>query len=742
LRKTPLAILLLLILITAGIYAHSTIHSQKERERQHQLLEQRIVPLVDTFIEEGYSNQTARERALAFDSLHVGWAIDNRYNQSVIRYAVGLNLYPLTTSVLFDKTRSVDKTATALNMLWLYLGSSFLPDEKGAELVNKWYPELFDKSKETGKSLLFGDFDEDQLVNLLEIELGHNPLVFDRGNSTVLSVYSQNLKNAEVVYLDIKDLVPSGYPSGVSSELQKIVESRVLADGNFSLGEETALSYLSKFDGLTQRMIIEGLNNDTIKWLSLLSYLNNQTFAEYAVKNRLGIGCGEFTELKGCFLLDPQRYGPKLLQKMLSEIRSRGYDQLVDEWVKLPEFNSTSIIANVEATEDLLHLISVNDTEVYEMIGDNGLMIRGGTPDQRDFSYPVPKYNTEIHLLRWLAEDEEFKPFFLKKENSKVPEMLKHDAVSDTLALSIAATSGIFDTMGTEEVRQALRMDNREFLEFGRSTSELQKALGLPYNLENYPLEAKVCWAWRGNEIMKWNPLKWQPKMPTSLVYYSNKPLPLVIYEKDTVSIAALRKMRELVKARFLSKNVNTMITKVEEYFWIGTNGLWEFTTLPKLVTDENGLDAYRDVDWQFNRYLQGIKMKGDCSTEMGIVDAFSKSIGISTIPHWALKKQLPIHSHAFNWYYDPISGKWKVAQIHFTIPQFENEAIYDWHIYLPPINQKGYLYNRLEENNGIETYYGNYLYAFRNIKVRTMKEKLVIGIPQNEMKTYILYSR
>jgi len=111
LRKTPLAILLLLILIAAGIYAHSTIHSQKERERQHQLLEQRIAPLVDAFTEEGYPNQTAREKALAFDSSHLNWTINNQYNQSVINYAIFLDKFPRLSVV---ESEGMDENEWAL----------------------------------------------------------------------------------------------------------------------------------------------------------------------------------------------------------------------------------------------------------------------------------------------------------------------------------------------------------------------------------------------------------------------------------------------------------------------------------------------------------------------------------------------------------------------------------------------------------------------------------------------------
>jgi hypothetical protein len=36
-------------------------------------------------------------------------------------------------------------------------------------------------------------------------------------------------------------------------------------------------------------------------------------------------------------------------------------------------------------------------------------MMKGGTPDPMDFTYPVPAYNTELQVLYWLACQNEFK---------------------------------------------------------------------------------------------------------------------------------------------------------------------------------------------------------------------------------------------------------------------------------------------------------------------------------------------
>ena len=462
-RKTLLAILFLLILIAAGTYAHLTIYLPQKR-----LLEQRIAPLVDAFIEEGYPKQIAREKALAFDSSHLNWTANNQYNQSVIEYAVLLDRFP-----------------------------QLLVVEDGGMDENEW-----------------------GLVD-----------------------YLTSLKHQQLIPSDIMDLVPQNYTREVFSSLGNRTLSYVLSDGVVSGAEANALSYLQNFKAYpTQRRLIEfGLDNSTIAWIDLLSSLDNQTFASYALRSRLCIGDKELTPLEIKFLKNPENHSLQLIEEYLDKLDEK-YPKLADELKKLPEHQSSNKVKVVEALEDIVTLALQGEpyenpedrfdpqkiTRAREVWEAFDLMLKGGTPDQRDFTYPVPSHNTELQCLYWLAEQNEFKE-------------------KDTLAQAIAMTHGLFVTMGTEEVRRAVYKDINEFLEFGRSTSELQKALGLPYNLENYPLEAKVCWAWRGNEIMKWNPLKWQPTMPTSLVYYSSNPLPLVIYEKDTVSITALRKMREFI---------------------------------------------------------------------------------------------------------------------------------------------------------------------------------------------------
>jgi hypothetical protein len=100
-------------------------------------------------------------------------------------------------------------------------------------------------------------------------------------------------------------------------------------------------------------------------------------------------------------------------------------------------------------------------------------MMKGGTPDPRDFKSPVPDHNTELQVLYWLACQSEFKK-------------------DDTLALEISLVNGIWVATGLDEAGSAVRNDTAQVLSYFREMSRLQQDRSYP-NLESYPLEAKTC---------------------------------------------------------------------------------------------------------------------------------------------------------------------------------------------------------------------------------------------------------
>ena len=123
-------------------------------------------------------------------------------------------------------------------------------------------------------------------------------------------------------------------------------------------------------------------------------------------------------------------------------------------------------------------------------------------------------------------------------------------------------THGIWVTMGDEDVKEALR--------FGRETAEMQDALNLNYNLEKYPLEARVAWAWRGGTILGSRmPLIWtivEPQDPKNYTHRSyidqNKKLDLFGYHWNAIIVSTLEEMRHAtINKNWLDKNVENKFT-------------------------------------------------------------------------------------------------------------------------------------------------------------------------------------
>jgi len=118
---------------------------------------------------------------------------------------------------------------------------------------------------------------------------------------------------------------------------------------------------------------------------------------------------------------------------LLESNGSQPYVQLAKELRKLPDLTNATAVAKI--TYLALNATNPEVKEAFE------LMIKGGTPDPRDFTYAVPRYNTELQVLYWLAFQNEFKK-------------------DDTLALAIAMVNGLWVTMGNEEVREAVKRDS------------------------------------------------------------------------------------------------------------------------------------------------------------------------------------------------------------------------------------------------------------------------------------------
>ncbi len=164
----------------------------------------------------------------------------------------------------------------------------------------------------------------------------------------------------------------------------------------------------------------------------------------------------------------------KSIDYYLSLLESNGtapYVQLAEELQKLPDYSNATAVAEITYLA-----LNATNPEVKEAFK---LMLQGGTPDPSNFQYPVPQYNTELEALYWLATQNQFKK-------------------DDTTALAIAIVNGLYITIGDDQTINQVRVDDTTMLIAAREISEWQEQMGMRYNLENYPLIAKLCWAWRG----------------------------------------------------------------------------------------------------------------------------------------------------------------------------------------------------------------------------------------------------
>jgi len=411
--------------------------------------------------------------------------------------------------------------------------------------------------------------------------------------------------------------------------------------------------------------------------------------------------------------------------KLLESNGTEPYGQLARELRKLPDLTNATAVAKI--THLALNATNPEVKEAFE------LMMKGGTPASSDFTYTVRNYNTELQVLYWLALQDQFKK-------------------DDTLALAIAMVNGLWVTMGDDQVREAVKKDTGDILSFFRETNELQKHRGY-YQLEGYPLEAKIALAWTGNMNMKWVGLGSQPKMPMRLVYYANRRMPPVVYQKDTVSVATLKQMRPIaLNMSWWVKDVPASVTNVETHFysgtpWISPTKTWEYATPSAgVILDEDGLDAWLDIDWQFSRYLRGLRPRGDCGTEAAWTDAWAKSMGISTALHWMYKIDEPInssswYSHSYAIYFVPQTRTWTAwkRQILEFVPLNPSITI-DYFIYRPPVEQRHYLHYQLQLEPTFMVVEHS-AFAIESVNLQDTQAMLLAGIPTSQMKQWLLYS-
>jgi len=385
--------------------------------------------------------------------------------------------------------------------------------------------------------------------------------------------------------------------------------------------------------------------------------------------------------------------------------------QLAKELRKLPDLENATAVAKI--TYLALNATNPEVKEAFE------LMIKGGTPDGRDFTYAVPNYNTELQVLYWLALENEFKK-------------------DDTLVLAIAMVNGLWGTIGDNQVREVVKKDTNNLIAFFRETDKLQSLKGFQ-RLERLPLEAKICLAWTGGYSTSGG-------RPYPLRLYKDRKLPLKGYLWDTVSLQTLRSMRDLMDTKgWIPGDVANTIGSVERYLYFSSH--WNYTG--NTETEYIDVDGERvlvhdmnNVDFGFQYFLKNGIGFGDCGDESGLVDAFAKSWGIATtfVMHQSYDNEMTktVWSHMKISYYEPVSRTWKISEEQLNVGINETYR-FTLYVYRPPVILPHCLnyYRNLPFR-----LYGNMCYVFeRQLSAGEIKGMFLTGVESTKMKLWMFYS-
>jgi len=415
---------------------------------------------------------------------------------------------------------------------------------------------------------------------------------------------------------------------------------------------------------------------------------------------------------------------------LLQSNQTEPYMSLAREMAKLPDLTNATAVAKI--TYLALNATNPEVKEAFQLI------IKGGTPDPRDFTYTVPSYNTELQVLYWLALQNDFKK-------------------DDTLALTIAMVNGLWVTMGNEQVKQAVRDDSTQLLRYFRETNELQRQQGY-YQLEEYPLEAKLCLAWTGNITPAFG--EYGLSAHRFSRDYTVKRVDLTAYYWDTLNTTELSTLKSwITKNIHVVRNVGDTIGNLEHFWYFdrstpsnhnGGRMHWDY------ANEQNNekqvvIDGTVHKNWylfnvggEFRFFLQNGYMTGGCADETAVIDGFAKSIGIATTAlwhqEWGLKKD--IGGHMFVIFYDPNERNWRAFESQLEVSTGPHMYEYPSQLYLlkSPINQKGYL--RLWAIDNIAFAGGMFYLGNRNeVLYSQIANMFSSGVPTSQMKQWLLYS-
>jgi hypothetical protein len=332
----------------------------------------------------------------------------------------------------------------------------------------------------------------------------------------------------------------------------------------------------------------------------------------------------------------------------LSLLESKGiepYISLARELAKLPELTNATAVAKII---DLA--LNATNQEIKDAFD---LMVKCGTPNQKDFAHAVPSWNVQVWGLYHLAEDIGFER-------------------DDVIALSIAIVDGVFRVVGDDQVRSQVRRDGSNMLRFSRNVMTWQKDRGM-IPLSHLPLDAALHWAWRGTTTMCRSGKAAYGGGPYPLQAFVRKKMTIDAYLWDTIGPNTLRDMAADAERLGWCKscNIDSIVGVIEDYLYFSKGQVnWEYHYVKMdgtsdTISNVDGVDVefgeVQNTDWlYYQRFKKGLPGVGCCVAETAFVDAWLKSVGISCNSIGRAPKYARYTGHGHAIYYDPILGVWK----------------------------------------------------------------------------------
>jgi len=396
------------------------------------------------------------------------------------------------------------------------------------------------------------------------------------------------------------------------------------------------------------------------------------------------------------------------------------YVQLATELRKLPDATDATAVAKITYLA-----LGATNPEVKEAFE---LMMKGGTPSPGDFAYTVPKYNTELEILYWLACQNEFKK-------------------DDTLALAIAMAHGVWLTIGTAQVQEAAKRDVTGLLVFFRETNEFQKQKHAPL-LSAYPIEALLCLVWTAGQNLNNGP----HGLFSSNPYFRDRPskrISLTDYEWDVLSVEGLREARNMVRSNsWDGVDYVRVFSQIESQFsaggphWIGGWDSYKTHETMKIDGEAVPIHNINNPDFEIDYYRETGKGIGVCDDQAIIVEALAKSWGIATTTMYRMwgGEEGVGHTHAM--YFDPVRNAWYGSSGQLAINRYRTDLSNHVSLYLtkPPWYQTHLL--RWRADPFVPSYHmSNIYYASFTMTAQQVLDLFSAGIKSAVMKQWLLYS-